>query len=283
MRAQQAALAPLDSAGRFESLGVDVFRGEASFLSPHEIAVGDLKLRARNCIIATGSRAAIPAPIGSSHAPYFTNETIFDELKEKPESLIVVGGGPIGCELGQMFNRLGVKVTILHKGKRLLEKEDPIVSTVLAEMLEAEGVRVLTGAVIEEVQESGAGISLRSGGEKMSATALLVAAGRQPNVENLNLQKANVAFTAKEVTVDEHLETTQPGIYAIGDIIGQLQFTHVADYHARIARLSRSDRPGRSVRRRKRPQPAGVDLARNRSSRNRRDDDLRSAGWRKTR
>ncbi|MEO8045633.1 MAG: FAD-dependent oxidoreductase, partial [Spartobacteria bacterium] len=205
MRAQRAALAPLDSEERFESLGVDVFRGEASFLSPHEIAVGAQKLRARNCIIATGSRAAIPAAIGSSHAPYFTNETIFDELKEKPESLIVVGGGPIGCELGQMFNRLGVKVTILQKGKRLLEKEDPVVSKFVAEMLEAEGVRLLTGAVIEEVRESDAGISLRSGGEKISATALLVAAGRQPNVENLNLQKANVAFTAKEVTVDEHL------------------------------------------------------------------------------
>ncbi len=235
MRAQRAELAPLDSVERFESLGVDVFRGEATFLSPQEIAVGGQKLRARNFIIATGSRAAIPDAVGASQVSYFTNETIFDELKEKPESLIVIGGGPIGCELGQMFNRLGVKVTILQKGKRLLDKEDPAVSEFVRELLEAEGVRVLTESKIEEVQKSGAGVSLRVSGQQISAAALLVAAGRQPNVENLNLQKANVAFTDKGVTVDERLETTQPGIYAIGDIVGQLQFTHVADYHARIA------------------------------------------------
>ncbi len=235
MRAQRAELAPLDSVERFESLGVDVFRGEATFLSPREIIVGEEKLRARNFVIATGSRAAIPPAIGASHVSYFTNETIFDQLKEKPESLIVIGGGPIGCELGQMFNRLGVKVTLLQKGKRLLDKEDPAVSEFVRELLEAEGVRVLTESKIEEVQKSGASVSLHASGQKISATALLVAAGRQPNVENLNLQKANVAFTKQGVTVDERLETTQPGIYAIGDIVGQLQFTHVADYHARIA------------------------------------------------
>lgn len=235
MRAQRAELAPLDSEERFESLGVDVFRGEASFCSPGEVVVGAQKLRARNFIIATGSRAAIPAAIGTSQVSYFTNETIFDRLDKKPESLLIVGGGPIGCELGQVFNRLGVKVTILQRGKRLLGKEDPTVSEFVRGTLEAEGVRILTEAKIEDVQESGAGVALRSGGEKISGAALLVAAGRQPNVENLHLEKANVAFTNKGVTVDDYLETTQPGIYAIGDIVGQLQFTHVADYHARIA------------------------------------------------
>ncbi len=235
MRAQRAELAPLDSEERFESLGVDVFRGEATFLSPREIVVGEQKLRARNFIIATGSRAAIPAAIGTSQVSWFTNETIFDELKAKPESLLIIGGGPIGCELGQTFNRLGVKVTLLQRGKRLLEKEDTAVSKLVREILEAEGVRVLTEAGIEDVQESGAGVSLRSGGETISGAALLVAAGRQPNVENLNLENANIAFTKNGVTVDDHLETTQPGIYAVGDIVGQLQFTHVADYHARIA------------------------------------------------
>ena len=234
MRARRAALAPLDSPERFESLGVDVFRAEATFLSPNELMAGGQRLRARHFIIATGSRPAIPEAIGSSRVPYFTNETIFDELKEKPQDLLIIGGGPIGCELGQIFSRLGVKVTILQRGKRLLDKEDPIVSEFARAALEAEGVRVLTEAEIEEAQPMGSGLTLRYGRENISAAVLLVAAGRQPNVENLDLQKAHVVFTKKGVTVDRHLETTQPGIYAIGDVIGQLQFTHVADYHARV-------------------------------------------------
>ncbi len=155
MRAQRAELAPIDSQERFESLGVDVFREEATFLSPHELQVGDQRLRARHFIIATGSRAAIPEAIGTSRVPYFTNETIFDELKEKPETLLIVGGGPIGCELGQMFSRLGVKVTILQRGKRLLDKEDPVVSEFVRARLEAEGVRVLTETKIEEAKANG--------------------------------------------------------------------------------------------------------------------------------
>jgi len=235
MRQARAELAPLDSEERFESLGVDVFRGEATFLSPQELVVGDQKLRARSFIIATGSRAAIPEVIGASHLPYFTNETIFDELKEKPESLLIIGGGPIGCELGQMFGRLGVKVTIVQNGARLLNKEDPAVSEFVQANLEAEGVRILTGFKLAEAKESAQGITLRGADQSISGRALLIAAGRQPNVENLNLSRANVAFTKRGVTVDEHLATTQPGIYAVGDIVGQLQFTHVADYHARIA------------------------------------------------
>ena len=235
MRTARAELAPLDSQERFESLGVDVFRGEATFLSPTELMVGDQKLRTRHVIIATGSRAAIPPAIGASRVPYFTNETIFDELKEKPESLLIVGGGPIGCELGQMFGRLGVKVTIVQRGSRLLKKEDPAVSEFVQAVLEAEGVRILTRFEVEEANETEGGVTLRGGDQRISASALLVASGRRPNVENLNLRKANVSFTERGVTVDKYLETSQPGIYAIGDVVGQLQFTHVADYHARIA------------------------------------------------
>ncbi len=235
MRAARAELAPLDSQKRFESLGVDVFRGEASFLSPHEIVVGEDRLRARNFIIATGSRAAVPDAIGASQVPYFTNETIFDQLEEKPEDLLVLGGGPVGCELGQMFSRLGVKVTILQRGPRLLDKEDPVVSDFVRTTLEEEGVRVLTDFELEEAQNSARGITLRGAKNKVTGAVLLIAAGRQPNVENLNLSRAHVAFTSGGVTVDQYLETTERGIYAIGDVIGQLQFTHVADYHARIA------------------------------------------------
>ena len=235
MRAARAELAPLDSRERFESLGVDVFEGEATFLSPNEVAVGEQKLRAKHFIIATGSRAVVPPVIGASHVPYFTNETIFDGLKEKPENLLIVGAGPIGCELAQMFGRLGVEVTIINKGPRLLGKEDPKVSDFVRECLEAEGVRVFTEAEIDAAEEKSGRITLRYSGKTVSGDTLLLAAGRQPNVENLNLQTAGVAFTKKGVTVDDHLETTQPGIYAVGDIVGQLQFTHVADYHARIA------------------------------------------------
>ncbi len=235
MRAARAELAPLDSQERFESLGVDVFRGEASFLSPQEIVVGEQKLRARNFVIATGSRASVPEAIGASQVPYYTNETIFDQLADKPESMLIIGGGPIGCELGQMFGRLGVKVTIVQRGARLLGKEDPAVSEFVQARLEAEGIRALTGFKIEEVKKTAEGAALRAADQTVSGQVLLVAAGRQPNVENLNLSRANVAFTARGVKVDDYLSTTQPGIYAIGDILGQLQFTHVADYHARIA------------------------------------------------
>ena len=235
MRAARAQLAPLDSRERFESLGVDVFEKEATFVSPREIEVDGQKLHAKNFIIATGSRAVVPPVIGASQVRYFTNETIFDRLEEKPESLLIMGGGPIGCELGQMFQRLGVQVTLLNNGPRLLGKEDPEVSEFARTFLEAEGVRVLTKAKVESAEETDGRITLRFGGQSVTGAALLLAAGRQPNVENLNLPNAGVAFTKKGITVDDHLETTQPGIYAVGDITGQLQFTHVADYHARVA------------------------------------------------
>jgi thioredoxin reductase len=126
MRARRAEIAPNDSQDRFESLGVDVFRGEAKFVSPHELEVDGRKLRARNFVIATGTRATIPPIEGIDLVPYFTNETIFDELKSPPQSLIVLGGGPIGCELGQAFARLGVQVTILNRGERLKSQQLPL-------------------------------------------------------------------------------------------------------------------------------------------------------------
>ena len=155
---------------------------------------------------------------GTSRVPYFTNETIFDELKEKPESLLIVGGGPIGCELGQMFGRLGVKVTIIQRGARLLDKEDEVVSDSSARRLEAGNIRIFTNAEIKEARATASGVTLRCSGETVSGSALLIAAGRQPNVENLDLQKANVAFSKRGVKVDERLETTRRGIYAVGDV-----------------------------------------------------------------
>src|SRR5438128_9002208 len=146
MRERRAKIAPHDSQFRFESLGVDVFRGQARFLSPREVSVGDTKLKARNFVIATGTRATIPAVDGLDRVTYYTNETVFDRMREKPQRLAVFGGGPIGCELGQTFARLGVEVTILQKPQRLLEREDPDASELLLRRLEAEGVSILTGA-----------------------------------------------------------------------------------------------------------------------------------------
>src|SRR5919201_2004514 len=142
MRARRAKIAPNDSRERFESLGVDVFRGEARFVSPHELEVNGQKLRAKNFVIATGSRAVIPKIEGIENVPYFTNETIFDELKEQPESMIVLGGGPIGCELGQALARLGIKVTIVEYGQQILGPEDLDVAEFMQKRLEGEGIEV---------------------------------------------------------------------------------------------------------------------------------------------
>src|SRR5712691_7920564 len=144
MRGRRAKIAPNDSQVRFESLGVHVFRGEAHFVSPHEIEVDGQRLRAKNFVIATGSRAAIPRIEGIDRIPYFTNETIFDELKEKPESMIVLGGGPIGCELGQALSRLGVKVTIVEYSPQILGPEDVDVAQFMQKRFEAEGITIQT-------------------------------------------------------------------------------------------------------------------------------------------
>jgi pyruvate/2-oxoglutarate dehydrogenase complex dihydrolipoamide dehydrogenase (E3) component len=239
MRARRAKIAPNDSQGRFESLGVDVLRGEAHFVSPHEIEVDGQKLRAKNFVIATGSRAAIPKIEGIDHVPFFTNETIFDELKEKPERMIVLGGGPIGCELSQVLVRLGVKVTILQRGSQLLPREDRDVAEVLQRQLQREDVRIEFDAEAKSAARQDNSVSLDclrkdGSGFQLDAEALLVAAGRIPNIDKLNLDAAGVGFNKRGVIVNEYLQTSQPYIYAAGDIAGSFQFTHLADAHARV-------------------------------------------------
>ena len=238
VRERRATIAPHDSEERFESLGVDVFRGSARFVTPHEVAVGDVRLRGASIVIATGSRAALPPVEGLADARPYTNETIFDELRARPDGMIILGGGPIGCELGQAFARLGVRVTIVEAASRILEKEDPDVADVVRRALEADGVTFRIGAKARRVARAGGRVRMEltaaGGDETVEAEALLVAAGRVPNVEGLGLEEAGVAHTKKGVTVDAHLQTSQPHIYAAGDITGGPQFTHVADHHARI-------------------------------------------------
>jgi pyruvate/2-oxoglutarate dehydrogenase complex dihydrolipoamide dehydrogenase (E3) component len=243
MRARRAKIAPNDSQGRFESLGVDVFRGEAHFVSSHEIEVNGQKLLAKNFVIATGSRAVIPKIEGIDTVRYFTNETIFDELKVKPESMIVLGGGPIGCELAQTFRRLGVQVTVIQRGDQLLAREDRDVSEFLERRLINEGVRVIRNADAHSVATNDTGkIALewldRQSGRLAERTffadALLIAVGRRPNFDSLGLKSVGVDVNERGVRVNEYLQTSQRHIYAVGDVIGPFLFTHMADAQARV-------------------------------------------------
>ncbi len=238
MRARRAQIAPNDSQERFEKLGVEVVRGEATFVSPHEVAVDGRTLRAKNFVIATGTRATVPKIDGLESVPYFTNETIFDRLETRPDSLLVLGGGAIGCELAQAFARLGVKVTLVQQGPRLLPKEDAEASALVGKVLAADGVTCFLDAKSERVrQEAGEIIlSVRRGETvtELRATALLLAAGRTPNTDALNLDAAGVRANKQGVEVNERLQTSQPHIFAAGDIAGPYQFTHMADYQARI-------------------------------------------------
>lgn len=241
MRARRAQIAPNDSQERFESLGVDVFRGEARFLSPHEVEVDGTTLRAKNFVIATGTRAAIPPIEGLEGVPYYTNETIFDDLKKIPESLIVIGGGPIGCELAQAFCRLGVEVTLLNRGAQLMPKEDRDVAEFIQARLEGEGVTVVNEAEAKSCSLTSKTVELiytekvaPAKKQSVSAQALLIASGRSPNLESLHLQTARVKYSKRGIETNARLQTSQPHIYAVGDVVGPYQFTHMADYQARI-------------------------------------------------
>jgi len=244
MRARRAVIAPKDSQERFESLGVDVFRGEARFVSPYEVEVNGQRLRAKNFVIATGSRAVIPKIEGMDAVPYFTNETIFDELKGKPESMIVLGGGPIGCELGQALSRLGVKVSIVEYGQQILPPEDVDVAEFMQKRFEEEGIEVQHCTEVTHVSSPNGLISLEgmwkpAGAQEakpvqFNAHSLLLAVGRCPMTKALNLEVAGVKYTANGVEVNQYMQTSQPHIYAAGDIANRLKFTHTADFTARV-------------------------------------------------
>jgi pyruvate/2-oxoglutarate dehydrogenase complex dihydrolipoamide dehydrogenase (E3) component len=243
MRARRAKIAPHDSRERFESLGVDVFHGEARFVSPQEVEVNGQKLRARNFVIATGSRAAVPKIKSIESVPYFTNETIFDALKRRPENMIVLGGGPIGCELAQTFQRLGVEVTIVQRGDQLLPREDRDVAEFVERRLINEGVRIIKNGDARSVATSDTGkvalqlLNWQSGRlaePTFFADALLVATGRTANFQSLDLKTVGIDANERGVRVNDYLQTSQRHIYAVGDVIGPFLFTHMADAQARV-------------------------------------------------
>ncbi len=231
-----AAIAPHDSVERFEALGVKVIAESARFTGPRTVVAGDHEITARRFVIATGSRAGIPPIPGLAEAPYLTNETVFDRTRA-PGHLVVIGGGPIGVELAQAHRRLGAEVTVLEMFT-VLGKDDPELAEVVKIRLAREGVALFEGVKILRAATSGAGLAIEieenGGARTIEASDILVAAGRRPNVEGLGLDEAGIAHTPRGVTVDRRLRTSNRRVFAIGDIAGPYQFTHMAGYHAGI-------------------------------------------------
>ena len=227
-----AAIAPHDSQERFEALGVRVLRAPGRFVSPRELEAGGIRIRARRFVIATGSRPVIPPIPGIERVNALTNETIF-ALRDRPEHLVVIGGGPVGIEMAQAHRRLGCRVTVIA-GARALPKEDPELAAILLACLRAEGVEILEGARAEAVEPTATGLAVIAGGRRIEGSHLLVAAGRRPATEGLGLDLAGVEVTAAGVVVGPGLRSTNRRILAVGDVAGQGQFTHLAGYHAGV-------------------------------------------------
>lgn len=241
LRRLRAQIAPHDGAARFRDLGVDVYFGEGRFTGRDTLAVGDGVLRFKRAVIATGARAAaLPIP-GLAEAGAHTNETIFS-LTKLPARLAVIGAGPIGCELAQAFARFGSQVTLVEAGPQVLAREDADAAAVVQAALVRDGVQLLCGTTTERVEMRAGGdgaervLRLVVGGDprELVVDELLVAVGRQPNVEGLGLEAAGVGFDPRTgVTVDERLRTSNPAIFAAGDVCSRFQFTHAADFMAR--------------------------------------------------
>ena len=231
-----AAIAPNDSVERFTGLGVDVVQGTARFKDRRTVVVGDREIMARRFVVATGSSPAVPPIPGLDRVPFFTNETIFANHRHL-EHLIVIGGGPIGMEMAQAHLRLGSAVTVVEAFKAL-GKDDPELASVVLERLRAEGLRVLDGVKVEKVERSGQGVRVTIAGAEgpavIEGTDLLVATGRKPNIADLDLAAAGIKADNRGIKVNAGLVTSNSRVFAIGDVIGGLQFTHVANYHAGV-------------------------------------------------
>lgn len=231
-----AAIAPNDSVERFEGLGVTVIQADARFTGPRELVAGDTVVRAKRFVIATGSRAAIPPVPGLEGLPYLTNETIFG-LQEKPSHLLILGGGPIGLEMAQAHRNLGCEVTVIEMAA-IAGKDDPELVELLRGGLAGEGIRLLERTRALGVAATDGGIRVMTEKDgiagEVTGSHLLVATGRAPNVEGLGLEAAGVRYGKKGIEVDARLRTVNRRIFAIGDVAGPYQFTHMAGYHAGI-------------------------------------------------
>ncbi|KMW60091.1 Mercuric ion reductase [Candidatus Rhodobacter oscarellae] len=227
-----AAIEPHDSVERFEGLGVRVIQDFGRFISRTEVQAGDAIITARRFVIATGSRPLVPPIPGLDQVRHYTNEDIF-ELRERPKHLLVIGGGPIGLEMAQAHRRLGSEVTVIE-GMKAMGKDDPELAAIVLDKLRGEGIEIAEDALAARIAQDGDEITVETkDGRRFAGSHLLMAVGRQANLEKLDLDKAGVAYD-RAVKVDGGLRTTNRRVYAIGDVAGGLQFTHVAGYHAGV-------------------------------------------------
>jgi pyruvate/2-oxoglutarate dehydrogenase complex dihydrolipoamide dehydrogenase (E3) component len=238
VRRIRSQISPNDSARRFQSLGVDVFLGAAKFSDRNSLTVSGETLRFTKVVITTGARAAAPKIPGLETAGYLTNETVFN-LTDRPDRLAVIGGGPIGCELAQAFRRFGSEVLLLERGTQLLSREDPDAAEIVQQVFQQEGMRLVLNCEVHKVEPTAAGkvITYCSNGQETAVTVdeILVGAGRAPNVEGLNLEAIGVEYDLQQgVRVNDYLQTTNPKVYAAGDVCMNWKFTHAADAAARI-------------------------------------------------
>ena len=233
-----AGIQPNDSPERFRSLGVDVIFGEGKFIDPATFSVAGRNLTARNFVIATGSRPGVPPIPGLNDVPFLTNETVF-KLNEQVASMIVIGAGPIGCEMAQAFARLGAKVTVVDLSPTLLTREDADLAAVVHQQMEADGIVFHLGVTPTKVETQAEGIALfvknKTAQEiKLEASHLLVAAGRKENSEGLDLKAAGVQIENGRIVSDATLRTNNKNVYVCGDVAGSYQFTHMAEHHAGV-------------------------------------------------
>ena len=238
MRELRARISAHDSVRRFKEMGVDVFLGEGHFSGPDTVEVGGKTLCFKKAVIATGTRPVHPSIDGLAEAGFLTNETVFS-LTERPQRLAVIGGGPIGCELAQAFRRLGCEVTLFHNAPHILNREDSDAAEILQQSFIRDGIRLILNCKTKRVERKNGSkvVQIECGGkeDEIAVDEILAGAGRAPNVEGLNLEGVGVEYDKREgIEVNEYLQTTNPRIYAAGDICLKYKFTHTADATARM-------------------------------------------------
>ena len=228
-----ATIKPHDSVDRFEGLGVHVIQEFGEFISPTEVKAGETIITARRIVVSTGSSPFVPPIPGVDTVPYYTNENIF-ELREKPDHLLIIGGGPIGMEMAQAHRRLGCKVTVIE-GWKAFGKYDPEMAAVVLDKLRGEGVEIVEDALAQNISGTAGDITVETSNATFNGTHLLMAVGRKVNIDKLNLDAGNVEFHRGGIKVDDRLRSvSNRKVFAIGDVAGVLQFTHVAGYHAGV-------------------------------------------------
>lgn len=231
-----AAIAPVDSVERFEGMGVKVIQAQGRFSGPRTVIADGVQIKARRFVVATGSSAFVPPIPGLDGVPYLTNENLFD-LRAVPDHLVVIGGGPVGIEMAQAHRHLGARVTVLEMAS-ILPNDDPELVEPLRRRLIEDGIDLREGVTVTGVEKAGNGVAVavtRDGAKsRIEGTHVLVAAGRRPTVVGLDLDKAGIVFDVKGIQVNDRLRTTNRRVYAIGDVAGRQQLTHVANHHAGI-------------------------------------------------